>query len=330
MDNKIGRYKISIDLTNEEISSMLKQIANYMLQPFSILKPSLDVAFGPYRLSAMHPSFARNNDGKVITFSLRKITPTLKIKEDDFVFAPPEVHYFLKCLMESKLSVLISGKTGSGKTEFQKYLVSLMNKEDRIIMIEESYETHIKEIFKEMDITNWIVNNDKDELSYLIKIALRNNPDWLIIAETRGKEAFDMIQAVMTGHSAITTIHSESAKFSLNRLINMCKKSIDFDEKLMLNAISNHFKIGVHLERVYDNTMNIYNRRISEIIEYIPTDKGYVTNTLFEIVKDEKLKEKYVFKKISDHLKKEFIKNNIKVNTLKKFYGEVKKVAKKI
>ena len=117
LDNKIGRYKLSIDLTNEEISSMLKQIANYMLQPFSILKPSLDVAFGPYRLSAMHPSFARNNDGKVITFSLRKITPTLKIKEDDFVFAPPEVHYFLKCLMESKLSVLISGKTGSGKTE---------------------------------------------------------------------------------------------------------------------------------------------------------------------------------------------------------------------
>ena len=204
-----------------------------------------------------------------------------------------------------------------------------MDKKDRVIIIEESYETHIKEIFEDMDITSWIVNNNKDELSYLVKTALRNNPDWIIVAETRGKEAYEMIQAVMTGHSAITTIHSESAKFSLNRLSNMCKRTIDFDEKTMLTNIANHFKIGIHLEKVFDEYKRKYIRRISEIIEYIPKEDGFDINPIFEIVKDENLNEKYVYKTISPQLKKIFIKHNIKIKSLTKFYKEVKSSGKK-
>ena len=174
LDNDIGRYRLNIEMSSDDVLIFIKKIANYMLQPFSNKQSSLDVSFGDYRLNAIHPSFARNNNKKVITFSLRKITATLKIKDNDTYLCPLEVHYFLKCMMKSYQSVLISGQTGSGKTEFQKYLISLMNPSDRIIMIEESYETHVKEIFKDMDITSWIVNNSSDELSYLVKNALRN------------------------------------------------------------------------------------------------------------------------------------------------------------
>lgn len=329
LDNDIGRYRLNIEISSDEVLTFIKKISNYMLQPFSNKHSSLDVSFGNYRLNAIHPSLARNDNKKVVTFSLRKITATLKIKDNDTYLCPIDVHYFLKCLMKSYQSVLISGQTGSGKTEFQKYLISLMNATDRIIMIEESYETHVKEIFKDMDITTWIVNNSTDELSYLVKNALRNNPDWLIVAETRGKEAYEMIQAVMTGHSAITTLHTESAKFSIARLTNMCKKSVEFDEKNMLSNIASHIKIGIHLEKIYDDLKGRYIRRISEIIEYIPKENGYEINPIFEINKDENLNEKLIYRPISESLKKEFIKHNIQIKTLGKFIKEVKKSEKK-
>ncbi len=324
-DNEVGRYQLPINVSSDEVLIFIKKIANYMLKPFSNKSPSLDVSFGDYRLNAIHPSLARNNNQKVVTFSLRRITATLKIKENDPILCPIEVHTLLKCLMLSYQSVLISGQTGSGKTEFQKYLISLMNQQDRIILIEESYETHIKEIYKDMDITSWIVNNRNDELVSLVRLALRNNPDWIIVAETRGQEAYDMIQAVMTGHSAITTIHSESAKYSLNRISNMCKKSIDFDEQMMLSNIANHIKIGIHLEKIFSAERNKYIRRIAEVVEYFPTSKGCDVNVLFQIVKGENLKEHYEYNTMSKELKKVFIKYNISLKTITKFIKEGKK-----
>ena len=146
-NNETGRFKINLEVSDLEVNQFVKKIANYMLLPFSSKAPSLDVSFGSYRLNAIHPSFARNNATKVITFSLRKIPAKLKIKENDLSFAPVEVHNLLRYLMLSHQSILISGQTGSGKTEFQKYLPSLMNNKDRIILIEDSYETHLKEIY---------------------------------------------------------------------------------------------------------------------------------------------------------------------------------------
>ena len=325
-DNETGRFKINLNVSNQEVLEFVKKIANYMLQPFSTKSPSLDVAFGNYRLNAIHPSFGRNNTIKVITFSLRKITPKLKIKENDYVFAPEEVHRLLRYLMVSHQSILISGQTGSGKTEFQKYLVSLMDNKDRIIIIEDNYETHIKEIYPEMDITTWITKENDDEIGFLVKNALRNNPDWIIVAETRTlNAAYEMISAVMSGHSAITTIHSESAKYSLNRLSNLCKKGIDLDEKMFLSNVASHIKIGVHLEKKQDLISRKIIRRIVEIVEYIPTNNGFETNVLFEITKDENLKEKNVFRPISKNLRGIFIKNDLKVKELSKFYKQEKK-----
>lgn len=324
-DNNIGRYQLSINATNDDVIEFIKKIANYMLQPFSTKNPSLDVSFGDYRLNAVHPAFARNDNKKVITFSLRKISATLKIKENDPTLCPLTVHNLLRSLMLSHQSILISGQTGAGKTEFQKYLISLMDKKDRIIIIEESYETHIKELYPDMDITTWIVNNQDNQLSSLVKVALRNNPDWLIVAETRGIEAYDMVQAAMTGHSAITTIHSESAKYSLDRIVNMCKKSIDFDEQIMFSNIAKHIKIGINLEKIFDQERNKFIRRISEIVEYIPTDKGYKINTLFQVVKNDKYREKFVYKIISKDLKNIFIKNNVPLTPITRFIKETKK-----
>ena len=329
-NNETGRFKINLEVSDLEVNQFVKKIANYMLLPFSSKAPSLDVSFGSYRLNAIHPSFARNNATKVITFSLRKIPAKLKIKENDLSFAPVEVHNLLRYLMLSHQSILISGQTGSGKTEFQKYLPSLMNNKDRIILIEDSYETHLKEIYPDMDITTWIASNESNDIGFLVKSALRNNPDWIIVAETRTlNAAYEMVNAVMSGHSAITTIHSESAKYSLNRLSNLCKKGIDLDEKMFLSNIASHIKIGVHLEKKNDSFTNRIIRRIVEIVEYIPTNDGFKSNVIFEISKDENLKEKYVYHQISQNLKSVFIRHDLKVKELAKFAKEERKKSEK-
>lgn len=317
-DNFKGRYKIDVNVSSEDVYNLIKKIANYMLVPFSSNTPCINISFGDYRLNAIHPVIARNNNQKVITFSLRKITATLKIKNNDEYLCPLSVHKLLNAFMKSYQSILISGQTGAGKTEFQKYLVSLMNSYDRLIIIEESYETHIKEIFPIMDVTNWVVNNSNDELSNLIKIALRNNPDWIIVTEVKGNEAYDFVQASMTGHSALTTIHSDSSLYSLDRLSTLCKKYFDVDEKLLLSNLAKHIKIGIHLEKKYDHHENRFIRRIVEIVEYIPNDEGYYTNLIFKIEKDE-FHEKFIYNKISDALKKIFIKYDIDLKQIKEF-----------
>ena len=316
-DNIKGRYKLDLLISSDEVYLLIKKIANYMLQPFSISSPCLNISFGDYRLNAIHPSLARNNNKKVITFSLRKITTSLKIKRNDKSLGPKDVHCLLEYLMKSYQSILISGQTGAGKTEFQKYLVSLMNEFDRLILIEESYETHIKELFPNMDVTNWVIDNS-NELSSLIKIALRNNPDWVIVTEVKNTEAYDFIQASMTGHSAITTIHSDSALYSLDRLCGLCKKSFDVDENLLLSNMAKHIKIGVHLEKTYDSINKRYVRQISEIVEYIPLERNYEAKSIFKLVKLGE-KHEYVYYPISGKLKEIFLKHNLDFKKINKF-----------
>jgi hypothetical protein len=104
----------------------------------------------------------------------------------------------------------------------------------------------------------------------------------------------------------------------------MCKKNIDFDEQMMLSNIAKHIKVGIHLEKIFDVNKGKFIRRISEIIEYIPTNSGYSINTLFKIEKNENFKERFIFNNISKNLKDVFIKYDIPLNSLKCFIKEGK------
>lgn len=312
-DNELGRYKLDITISNEEVFSILCQLANYALKPFSSQYPILDIAFGNYRLSAMHPSLARNNNEKVATFSIRKIQPSLKIKDNDKTLCPSFVFNLLTILIKNYQSIIISGLTGSGKTELQKYLISKTNMTDRIILIEDSYETYIKEIYPQKDITSWIINSQNQNLSLLIKTSLRHNPDWIIVAETRGAEAFEMIQSISTGHPIITTIHSDSASNSLHRLIKMIQKSIEFNEKNMLQDVATYLKIGVHIRKQLRGKKIV--RNITEVVEYIPTSSGYKTNYLYQLNEN----NLPIYHPMSEELYQKIQKNKFKTTDISVF-----------
>ena len=115
----------------------------------------------------------------------------------------------LKASIKSGANVIISGKTGSGKTEMQKYLVGFIEENEKIIIMEDTLDTHLKEIYPNKDILSWQINTKLDKpilFNDLIKAGLRNNPNWIIISETRGSEAYSMLKSCLSGHHIITTI----------------------------------------------------------------------------------------------------------------------------
>ncbi|WP_208443852.1 ATPase, T2SS/T4P/T4SS family, partial [Pantoea agglomerans] len=140
--------------------------------------------------------------------SLRVSRPRLALRKDNFIeFAPEFMYEFFEKFIKLRTNIVISGETGTGKTEFQKLLASFIDFKYKIVLIEDTAETFLKEMFPDKDILSWLTSADVT-ITDLIKAALRNNPRWILVTETRGKEAYEMIQAVLSGHHVVTSLHA--------------------------------------------------------------------------------------------------------------------------
>ena len=130
-----------------------------------------------------------------------------------------------KVLMLAESNLIICGRTGSGKTEFQKLLVGYTAEDANIVLIEDTRDSHIKHY-----ILKRILQVGKRygvfEMSDGVKAALRNNPDWTIIAETRGAVSADVLDSAKTDHAIITTLHAKGAMNIPSRLIPMIRQSL--------------------------------------------------------------------------------------------------------
>lgn len=279
-DNIRGRYKLENSFDIDSIQNYIKQLTNKNNEQFNDENPILDTEFPNLRVNAVHQSISPFN----MTMSLRASRPTLQISEYDNSIAPKSVFKLLETCIKAKCNILISGKTGSGKTEMQKYLVNYIDDVDKIVLIEDTMDSHLKELYSNKDILSWKTNNRVNnpiKFDDLIKTALRNNPDWIIVSETRGSEAYPMLKSCLSGHHIITTIHSMNAKSNVERLIHMCKEKYNLDQSLLGSMICENFDLGIHLDYVIDN-MGV-KRFVSEVVEYIKYGKnGTVINPLFK------------------------------------------------
>ena len=144
-----------------------------------------------------------------------------------------------------------------GKTELQKYLVGFMKENTRIILLEDEYETFLKELYPNLDIVTWITFNNQENISKemrkLIKQALRNNPEWLIISEVRGEEAKELYSSLTTGHPLITTIHSKSAYKSIERLAYLMDISLDNLKKTKIYRTDQNGSIIIKINKKVAN-----------------------------------------------------------------------------
>ena len=260
MHNKNGRLKSDIAVKSNEVLDFIRQIANFSEKQFSYSIPTLDISIGKYRINAVHPSIVRVEDDKSCSFAIRIGSKKSRIKEDDS-FMSPEAEDFLVACLDKGESLVLAGPTGSGKTELQKYLLSKLRKNSRVIVIDNIQELENLRQYDDLDLTSWQIsqNNPNATMQELIRNALRSNPDWLVIAESRGKEMNEVLNSVMTGHPIVTTIHARSLEAIPKRICRMVM-SADTTQKYedILGDVCDHINNYVFLNRKIDKDGKVH------------------------------------------------------------------------
>lgn len=178
----------------------------------------------------------------------------------------PYMARFLEACVKAKLNIIICGGTGSGKTTLLNVLSSFIDSDERIITIEDAAELRLKQkhvISLETRLTNY-EGEGEVTIRDLVINSLRMRPDRIIVGEVRGKEAFDMLQAMNTGHNgSLTTLHANGPLDSLNRLETMILMAgMEIPIKAIREYIENAIDIVIHIERLSDGR-----RKITSICE---------------------------------------------------------------
>ncbi|TYS41023.1 CpaF family protein [Bacillus infantis] len=192
-----------------------------------------------------------------------------------------DMSVFLDAIVKSKLNVLISGGTGSGKTTLLNVLGKSIPAKERVITIEDSAELRLDKpnvVGMEARPEN-MEGEGEITIRHLVKNSLRMRPDRIIVGEVRGAEAFDMLQAMNTGHEgSITTVHANTPFDALRRVEGMViMAGMDLPSSIIREYIVGALDIIVQSSRLTDGT-----RKITSICEIYRNENGEITiNEIF-------------------------------------------------
>ena len=156
VDNDRGRVKSEMSVEVQVVKDFIRQIANLSEKQFSYQNPELDVSFGKYRFNALHQSICRKDNQECVCFAIRIASSTLRFAEHKSL--SEKVKELLDVLVTSNVSITIGGLTGSGKTELQKYLISRMNENTRVIVIDNILELDQLKTTQSLDLNIWQVD----------------------------------------------------------------------------------------------------------------------------------------------------------------------------
>ncbi len=216
------------------------------------------------RFNAMVPPCAV--DGALV--SIRKFSKE-KLSIDELVefgAFTEEMAAYLQAAVATRLNIVVSGGTGSGKTTTLNALSSFIDDSERIVTIEDTAELQLQQIHVGRMESRPPNVEGKGEVSQriLLKNALRMRPDRIIVGETRGEEVIDMLQAMNTGHDgSMTTIHANSARDAVSRLENMVAMAgIEMPLKAVRQQIASAVNLMVQVSRLQDGS-----RRMVSITE---------------------------------------------------------------
>ncbi|WP_376876974.1 CpaF family protein [Albirhodobacter sp. R86504] len=216
------------------------------------------------RFNAMVPPVAV--DGSLV--SIRKFKKD-KLAIDDLVrfgAFTEEMAAYLQAACSTRLNVIVSGGTGSGKTTTLNALSSFIANDERILTIEDTAELQLQQLHvgrmesRPPNVEGKGAVTQRD----CLRNALRMRPDRIIVGETRGEEVIDMLQAMNTGHDgSMTTIHANSARDGISRLENMVAMAgIDMPIKAVRSQIASAVNLIVQASRLQDGS-----RRMTSITE---------------------------------------------------------------
>jgi pilus assembly protein CpaF len=202
-----------------------------------------------------------------------------KLNTDDLVklgTASTEMISFLKSAVEGSLNIMISGRTGSGKTTFLNLISSFIPSDERIVTIEDAAEVSLQQ--KHVITLESIPPDRKGEnevaIRDLVKNALRMRPDRIIVGECRGNEAFDMLQAMNTGHDgSMSTVHANSPRDALDRIGSLfVMAGYDIPNNVIRQHIASALDLIIQIDRLPDGS-----RKVTQITEITGMEGEMIT-----------------------------------------------------
>ncbi len=283
-----GVYQVERPEINDAFMEKLAfQCSNVMGVTFNMAHPFLDAESAELRMNFIHDSIATNGIACVV----RKTPAKIRLNKEKLLsekYVTEDLHDFLIKCVEGHCNIIVSGETGSGKTELVKYLASHTKENEKIITIEDTLELHLDRIFPHRDIVAMKTNNIASYSDVLVT-CMRQNPIWILLSEVRSAEAVLAVRnSISSGHHILSTIHADKASSIPMRMYSLLESSQEIDQ--FLSSIHRYVQIGIYVKGYYSKELNRFQREIIEVCEfYVDDDNVARTNTIYRKTMDGKI-----------------------------------------
>lgn len=276
-----------------------------------------------------------------VAVSIRIVNP-MSLTKDDFVkggtATEEELDFLSECLRYG-ISICVAGATSSGKTTVTGWLLGTIPDSKRIFTIENG--SRELDLVRERDgaVCNSVIHtitraseNEKQNIDQdlLLDMALRFDPEIICVGEMRSYEAYTAQEAARTGHTVLTTIHSNSCESTYRRMCTLCKRKYDIKDETLMSLVTEAFPIIVFTKQLENKK-----RKVMEIMECeILPDGNYNFRTLYHYhIRENRMEgTKFVINGdhekvngISEGLKRRLLENGMPKETLLKIIGEEEK-----
>lgn len=267
-------------INNEFMEKLAFQCSNVMGKSFNAAHPFLDSESAELRMNFVHDTIARNGIACVI----RKTPAKIRLEKNKIIaekYVTEDIHDFLIRCVHGHCNIIVCGETGSGKTEFVKYLASHTIENEKLITIEDTLELHLDRIYPHRDIVAMKTNNIASYSDVLVT-CMRQNPKWILLSEVRSAEAVMAVRnSISSGHYILSTIHADKAESIPNRMYSLLETNQDIEQ--FLKSIYRYIQLGIYIRGYQDKVTKRFVREIAEVTEfYVTQDNEAKFNNLYK------------------------------------------------
>lgn len=306
------------------VINFTEHISNHSNSKFNAAYPVMETETETLRITCGHEDFFQSGR----CFAIRKSLPELRYTALDAVenkFCEEKILHLVANCMKAGLSSVVFGEPSAGKTEFAKFISSFIKEEENVITIEDTKEWHYSKINpgkRCIEIKVQIDEENKTEMfeeyTKALKTALRLNPKWIMLSETRSKEVLYLIEALSNGVSGITTMHTNDVRNLEERTVSMLGNLAEID--VITNILYTFMNAGILVQKVFDEHGNktrkitqfcFYYRENDEnkcamILENGQLDMDAIPETILRKFKDKGIEEPFYSEELSKRMQENF------------------------